>query len=47
MTDDATTRRGFLAASGAAALGIGSAGAGPDRAYKTRLHRAMIVGKPD
>ncbi len=49
MADEGTTsRRQFLAASGAAALGLMAAGmAEGQRTYRTKLHRAMIVGKPD
>lgn len=46
-----TTRRQFIAATGAvaaaAAAGLGTGASAADKTYKTRLHRAMIVGKPD
>lgn len=46
-----TTRRQFIAATGAvaaaAATGIGTGALAADKPYKTKLHRAMIVGKPD
>lgn len=44
-----SNRRQFLAASGAAALGLmlGSASAQEVPGFKTRLQRAMIIGEPD
>src|SRR5512140_3322547 len=42
----ATTRRGFLAASGAATLGLMAGKAAEATDYRTKLRRAMIVGKP-
>lgn len=42
-----STRRQFVAASAAATLGLAAAGEAQTKTYKTKLHGAMIVGKPD
>jgi len=45
-----TTRREFVAGTGAVALGLAagaSAASAADKTYKTKLRGAMIVGKPD
>lgn len=46
--ETATTRREFVAASGALALGLAASGADAQtKTYRTKLYGAMIVGKPD
>lgn len=48
MTDTRhTSRREFVAATGAVAMGLAAGALGSDTKFRTRLHRAMIVGKPD
>ncbi len=41
------TRREFVAASSAVALGLAAVADAQGKRYRTKLHRAMIVGKPD